>query len=266
MKRILNDVYRDALAKLNESTKDCMLLTDAAVDIIMLSCIARKEGELCLEELVEYHESAFLKWLVTLVVDGTDSELLSEMAVNEYWMRASEGTLAMVDYMYIRGMLLVQEGLYGRILADFLQTLIPQGIRSEYQEKLQVKLNALEEKNRKENAEKLACIRPAFHNEAVIEKIHILENKICKFSDRTMQRVIIDLDNYCAEVCIYAMDNESRKKVLDNMSLRYAGEVMESIVHFASIEEQEVLKCIEGALNVINKLLEIGEIYEPDEQ
>lgn len=266
MKRILNDVYRDALAKLKESMEDCTLLTDAAVDIIMISRIARREGVLCLEELVEDHESVFVKWLARLVVDGTDSELLFEMVVNEYWMRASEGALAMVDYMYIRGMLFVQEGLNDRILADFLQTLIPQGLRSEYQTKLQVKLNALEEKKRKENAEKLACIRPVFHDEAVIEKIHILENKIYKFSDRTIQRVVRDLDSYCAGICIYAMSEESRKKVLDNMSSRYAGEVMEDIVHFVSIEEQEVLKYIEKALNVINKLLEMGEIYESDEQ
>ena len=109
MKRILNDVYRDALAKLKESTEDCTLLTDAAVDIVMISRIARREGLLCLEELVEDYESAFVKWLARLVVDGTEPELLSEMAVNEYWMRASEGALAMADYIYIRGMLCVQE-------------------------------------------------------------------------------------------------------------------------------------------------------------
>ena len=266
MKRILNDVYRDALAKLKESTEDCTLLTDAAVDIVMISRIARREGLLCLEELVEDYESAFVKWLARLVVDGTEPELLSEMAVNEYWMRASEGALAMADYIYIRGMLCVQEGLNEFILVEFLQTLIPQEIRSEYQAKLQVKLSALEEKNRKENAEKLACICPVFHDEKVIEKINLLENKICKFSDRAMQGVVRDLELHCAAICIYTMSKESRKKILDNMSSRYAGEVIAEIVRFASFEEQEVLKYIEKALNVINKLLEMGEIYESDEQ
>ena len=152
------------------------------------------------------------------------------------------------------------------ILVEFLQTLIPQEIRSEYQAKLQVKLSALEEKNRKENAEKLACICPVFHDEKVIEKINLLENKICKFSDRAMQGVVRDLELHCAAICIYTMSKESRKKVLDNMSSRYAGEVIAEIVRFASFEEQEVLKYIEKALNVINKLLEMGEIYESDEQ
>ncbi len=266
MKRILIDVYRDALAKLKETTEEYTLLTDAAVDIVMISRIAHREGLLCLEELVEDHESVFAKWLVMLVVDGTDPELLSEMAVNEYWMQASEGALAMADYIYIRGMLCVLEGLNDRILVDFLQTLIPQGMRSEYQTKLQVKLNVLEEKNRKENAEKLACICPVFHDEKVIEKIHILENKICKYSDRTIQRVVRDLEAHCAAISIYTMRKESRKKVLDNMSSRYAGEVIAEIVRFTSFEEQEVLKYIEKALDVINKLSEMGEIYESDEQ
>ena len=38
------------------------------------------------------------------------------------------------------------------------------------------------------------------------------------------------------------------------------------IVHFVSIEEREVLEYIEKALNVINKLSEVGEIYESDEE
>lgn len=37
-------------------------------------------------------------------------------------------------------------------------------------------------------------------------------------------------------------------------------------VHFASIEEQEILKYIENALSLINKLTKMGEMYESEEE
>lgn len=37
-------------------------------------------------------------------------------------------------------------------------------------------------------------------------------------------------------------------------------------VHFAFIEEQEILKYIENALSIINKLTEMGEIYDSEEE
>lgn len=269
MEKILDDVCRDAIAEQQMAEEDGTLLIDAAIHIVELSDVVRWEGLLALEEFMEGNESGFAKWLVMLVVDGTDSDLLCEMAVNEYWMRASKGIYAMVDYIHLRGMLCVQEGLNGKILTDFLQTLIPLKLRPEYREKLlehQDKQNAMKEKREKENIEKFASIYPVFHSKEVIEKIHVLENKVGEFPNRTIQRVVRDLDNYCAEICIYAMGKEARKKVLENMSSRLAVLVIEDIVHFDSIEEQEVLKYIEKTLSIINKLTEMGEIYESDEE
>ena len=57
----------------------------------------------------------------------------------------------------------------------------------------------MEEKKRKEqkeNAEKFICIRPVFQDEKVIEKIHELENRVCKLSDRAVQRVVRDLRHW----------------------------------------------------------------------
>ena len=124
MERILDDVRRDAMTKLQMTGEDGTLLIDAAVNIVEMSDVAHREGLLALEEFNEDNNSDFAKWLVMLVVDGTDSDLLCEMAVNEYWMRESEGVCAMADYMYIRGMLCIQKGL----TADSYPTQISFGV------------------------------------------------------------------------------------------------------------------------------------------
>lgn len=267
MESFLENMHKDAISKLRISTEDGVLLTDAAIDIIMMNGVVQREGLLGLEEFAGDYESSFAQWLVMLIAGGTDYDLLSEMAANEYWMRASEGVYAMVDYMYIRGLLCIQQGgLSDEIFAELLQTLIPPRLRPEFLIKLQNKQTAVIEKEKKEIAEKFAGVWPIFQDAATVEKIHALEDKICKFSNRTIQRVVRDLDGYCAAVCIYAMDNDAREKVLGNMSLRYRDMIIEDIVRFTPIDEGKVLKYIDKTLCIINKLSERGEINEADKE
>lgn len=268
MERILENVYKDALSKLQASTEDGTPLVNAVVDIVIMSDIVRNKGLLGLEEFAGDHVSSFTKWIVMLIADGTDYDIVAEMAVNEYWMRASKGISAMIDYIYIRGLLCVQEGWNNRMLINFLQTLIPFELRQEYQTKLaeyQAELNTLEEKRKKEDAEKFAKICPVFQDETIIGKIQILENKFRKFSVRNLQRVLREVDSRDMAMCIYAMPKEVQKKILDSLSSRLVAIVIKEVVCFSPIDEQEVLKSIEKALRIINKLSERGEIYEPDE-
>lgn len=83
MERILDDVRRDALTKLQMSGKDGMLLIDTAVNIAEMSDVTRREGLLALEEFNENNNSDFAKWLVMLVVAATDQDFLCDILITE---------------------------------------------------------------------------------------------------------------------------------------------------------------------------------------
>lgn len=92
----------------------------------------QKKGLFALEEAVENVSSDFLKKLIMLVVDGTDPAAVVEIATNEYRLNAPEGMQAMMDYMYLRGMLGIQSGENNKMLEEILLSLMPLERRKEY--------------------------------------------------------------------------------------------------------------------------------------
>ena len=121
MKKILDDIRRDAILKLKLSEdKDQNLLIHAALNLLTLSTIARREGLLSLEKIIEYTESEFLKLIATLIIDGTEPNLVIEIAANEYWTNEPEGVQAMIAYFNLRGMIAIQSGENNQILWDWV--------------------------------------------------------------------------------------------------------------------------------------------------
>ena len=125
MENILENVRLDAISKLKSEKVDQSQLADAVSSIMELFNVARNKGLFALEEAVENVSSDFLKKLIMLVVDGTDPAAVVEIATNEYWMNALEGTQAMMDYIYLRGMLGIQSGENSRTLEEILLSLMP---------------------------------------------------------------------------------------------------------------------------------------------
>ncbi len=120
---------------------------DTFDQIMYFQKLARTEGLLAMEETAETLDGtdtieAFWGFLVVLIVDGTEPELLFEMGMNRYF------ALDLPDYnglrclMCIKGALLIQAGEY-LIIERYLKTLLPGKI-----------LEILEEKERKAQEER----------------------------------------------------------------------------------------------------------------
>ncbi len=133
---ILDAVRLDAIMKLknvDNITKDQpKQVIDAAKNIMRLADVARKEGLLALENMVETLRSDYLRQLIILVVDGTFPDMITEIATNLYWTNAPVGVNAMVDYIYLRGMLGIQNGENLAILNKLLMSLMPAELRQEF--------------------------------------------------------------------------------------------------------------------------------------
>lgn len=92
MEKILNSVLDavrfDAIMKLknvdNISNHQQNQVIDAAKTIMKLADLARKEGLLALEDMIDTITSDYLKQLIILVVDGTFPEIIIEIATNIY--------------------------------------------------------------------------------------------------------------------------------------------------------------------------------------
>ena len=87
MKKMLDDVRRDAIGRSREAEEGTKLLVEAVSDIMELWNFVREAGLLALEEAVQDVEPDFLKRLILLLVNAPDSETMTEIATNEYWVR-----------------------------------------------------------------------------------------------------------------------------------------------------------------------------------
>ena len=139
---ILDAVRLDAINKLKNSdfsTKEQQnKVIDAAKDIMKLADLARKEGLLALEDMAKTLPSDFLRQLILLVVDGNFPDTIAEIGTNIYWTKESEGADAMAYYMYLRGMLGIQNGDNPRALEGILVSLMPAELHSEYRAQMEV--------------------------------------------------------------------------------------------------------------------------------
>ncbi len=264
MKKILDDIRRDAILKLKLSEdKDQNLLIHAALNLLTLSTIARREGLLALEKIIESTESEFLKLIATLIIDGTEPNLVIEIAANEYWTNEPEGVQAMIAYFNLRGMIAIQSGENNQILKELLQSLIPFHWRTTYKKQLEETKESSKNSYQKEISEKFTNIHPIFQEKNTLETIPLLEKQIDELSNPSIQRIIRDIENYDLSICVYALSEDARKKILNNLSTRLANVIMEDVIHYHSISEKEVSNSIFKVLSVIEKLYETGEICIP---
>lgn len=254
---ILNQMRLDAIEKFKNTDKHQNEIVDAAKNIMILANLARKEGLLALESIAQTISSNFLKQLIILVVDGTYPEIIIEIATNIYWTKTPSGTNAMINYIYLRGMLGIQNGINPRSLEEILLSLMP----SEQQKNYHIQMKLLHQNN---DVDKIFQIHPNFQDAEIWESIHSLETIINKLSNRCIQRLIRDLQNQDLAICIYVFEQDIRKKILDNLSKGLSHAIIEDVALCTSISAQDVSASILKVQDTINSLWKAGEIYQPD--
>lgn len=258
---IMDTVRLDAITRLKNTDirakEQHNKVIDAAKDIMKLADLARREGLLALEDRAQTTASDFLRQLILLVVDGTFPDAIAEIGTNTYWTKAPDGADAMADYMYLRGMLGIQNGDNPRVLESILVSLMPAEMHSEYRAQMEIL-------HQEEDVEKLFSIHPAFEDSGIWESIHRLEKTISSLPDRCIQRVLRELDNKDLAICLYVLQQDTRKKILANLSTRLAHAIIEDVALCASVSERDVSASVTKVLDTIDSLLEAGEIVVPD--
>lgn len=268
MEKILDDVRRDAIAKLREaeaaaSKQEQKLLVEAAMDVMTLHYVACSEGMHALEEKAKIIDSKFLKTLIVLAANGADFESAAEIATNEYWMEMPDGIHAMIDYIYIRGVLGILEGENEQILTEVLQSLIPKSRRLEYRVQVDKWEKIVKTQHRKDISDKFARIHPpVFQDRDLLHHVSVLEKEILILTDKSVKRVVREMEDHDLAVCVYALWEKVQRKILDNLGTRVMTQIMEIVVSLVPIGEAVVSESVVKMLSVIEDLKKRGALQE----
>lgn len=255
----LDAVRLDAIARLKGADAGQNQVIDAAKDLMRLADRARKEGLLVLENMAETVSSDLLRQLILLVVDGTNPSDIIEIGTDIYWTKAPAGADAMVDYMYLRGMLGIQNGDNPRLLENILLSLMPSGLHQEYRAQMEIL-------HQSADVEKLFSIHPTFQDPDIWEPIHNLEATLSGMPNRCIQRLLREVDNRELAICIYVLRQDVRKKVLANLSTGLSRAIMEDVALCVSVSEKDVAASVAKVADTINALQQAGEIIVPDNE
>ncbi|MGN0505464.1 MAG: FliG C-terminal domain-containing protein [Lachnospiraceae bacterium] len=252
-----------------EKRQKHQMFAEVAELIMNLALLARKEGLLALEEAAknigddEYHR--MLKKLITYVVDGTEPELIWELAFCQHFSTNHSPYTGLVNLLYIKSVLAIQDGVHPHVIKDFILNILPDDVaeilnntKEEHAENID--LNALcEQKMQLEPQE------PEYY------EIHLCDEIINKLGDRSLQRVLREVDRFSLLKVMKGISGEGRRCVFHNLSKNIASEMAEELWSsynqsgnekklFQRYELGDMQKAAKEVLDVIGQLKASGEI------
>lgn len=269
----MRDIYYEELRKnCAASTKftaeQVEKVINSVKNVLEFHTVARKEGLLALEEecesLNKETEEKYFAELLTLVVDGTDSILVNEYALNRYFAANITGYEGIIYLIYYKGTLMIQTGENPMIVEKILESMLPENIKKLYMEKKREETERLRKSEQEDLQDKINSI--CSKNCEADEKEHTLLSEANlifeKRSDRDIQRILREVDNNELAVAMKALSGNACRRIFDNLSPRLAAMIAEDIEYMGPVRMKDVDESVIKIMNVVLKLAKVGEIYD----
>lgn len=230
------------------------------------SNVGRTDGILMMEELAaalpEEGCDGYFKYLITLIIDGTEPELVEEMGFMRYLTDTYQSEDSFICLMYLKGALLIQEGELPRRVSEYLKSFLPVAVRQAIYEREMANRLSPEE----ECAER---INQLIADDSVIDssKYPILEqlaSVVIHLSDHDVQVVLNHNHTAFSDwiIVMKAFPGSVRKRVFNNCSLKMSKELIFMMDCMGPIRMANVEETARIILICIAWLMEMHEIDE----
>ncbi|MGN1168284.1 MAG: FliG C-terminal domain-containing protein [Lachnospiraceae bacterium] len=246
------------------------LLVDSIEKICELSNIGRKEGLLSLEEAAgnidDIENGHYLESMIMLIVDGTDPDIVEELSTARYFSANLTGYKALQYLVMMFGSLAIQAGENPRIIEEKMLVLIPEDVSEMYRKKRE----ASKESKPSQVAE-LDILEQYYNGEIAARpgdefyfQIKVADYAIRSLDDRSIQRVLRDVDNCDLELAMKGLSGEARRRLFYNLSRRLAVMIAENMEFMGPVRMKDVSAAIIKIFNIIMKLISCAEIVSTD--
>ena len=252
----------------NENPEMISKVFEAYDCICNFANIGRKEGLLALEEAAEKLDlnddtkSLFFEQM-TLIVDGTDPELVKNMGANRCASYDFPSYLGLINLMYVKGSLMIQAGNTPFVVERMLKSMMPKSIlvelqKREYENALPKTLSEAENK-----IEDLCK-----DDKEIDEKDHSVISETAKtlimISNKDIQRLLRETDNSTLAVAMKGLPGKARARIFDNMSSRLAVMIAEQMSYMGPVRMKDVQEDCVKIMKTLLKLWNNGEIIDYD--
>jgi hypothetical protein len=248
----------------NQKEKYEKMLISTLDQIVEASTEASKHGLLALQEysnaLPDEKPVKYFKWMLDCCVNGTEPVILKSFALNRYCASRMTGYDGLIYLIYLEGALEIQTGVHPKVTAKGLETMLPEELVDLYKDKNQ-KRTLDQEDERKKRVEELfeggMGMKP---HQNGFTMMSFLDLTLASLDDRSVQRVLREMDN---KECLYimrAISGRGRKRILSNVSEQLAKMLAEDLDWMGTIRTTKSTTAGIKMLDVIYKLVSSGEL------
>ena len=244
------------------------LLLETFEKMMELTNVSRKEGLLSLEEtcnkLEDIGSNIYLKTMIMLVVDGTDPELVEQLCLSRYFSLNLDGYEGVQYLAMMVGSLAIQAGENPRIIEERLKALIPEEVVGAFEKKHSQRKKAKYDFAIEDSLSSIEDLYigdiSAKPSDAYYYQIKIADYAIKSMDDRSIQRVLRDVDNYYLTLAMKGLSGEARRRIFINLSPRVAAFIADDMESMPVVDSKEIGDAIVKIYSDIVNLISTMEI------
>ena len=237
----------DNLSGFSRAEKDACL---SIVDIIMqCTNISRKEGILGLEECLPGFGNDFLTFVMMLVVDGTEPELVKSIGETLINTENHSGSALLERKLILEGVLNIQVGEKPHIIEIKLLSMLGEDyLRKKGHFPGIASYDATDERV------------SALINKNAMPESAAFDETMLRLENREIQHVLKDISLVDLVVALKGCGGEAAKKIISNLSQRLATMVLDDMDSMGSVRAKDVVEAQNHFTDAIEKLTVLGEI------
>lgn len=261
--KLLMDKYEEIRLEGSSEEKEAKVI-EAYDLIIEFANVARREGFLALEECAEKLDTndksiELFSELLMLLVDGTEPKILAEIGINKMISNDLPSYDGLLNLLFFQGSRMLQAGENPCLIENYLKSMMPDSCRKmlekrEHKKELSMSLE------RQEDSIRRLC---EDNKEPDNEDYGIINQTALTFmgiSDRSMARLLREIDNTCIALAMKAMPGKARKRVFDNVSTRLGILLAEDMAFMGPVRMKDVEEACKDILRIFVRLVDYGEI------
>lgn len=246
---------------------------------VLIDCgnVARSKGllsleeEYCLSDLLDGFSGAkYLKYMITLIVDGTNPDYIRKFCYYRLCSSNLEDYGKLQYLIMLEGILCIQAGDNPRIIEETLKYMLPEELLDEY-EKWDI-TNPYKKQADKGGDGCLADTDRDILNKVCVGEIAVeptddyyyvikmTDKLLLSFNNEAMQRFLRDVDNVDLSMMMMAISGQARRKIFDNLSNRLAVMIATDMIFRGAIKLEEAGKATRTIFHTIVRLIASREI------
>lgn len=225
--------------------------------MLELNKIARKEGLLALEEAVGKlpPETIFYKDVqssLTFVVDGIDSEDVTELLTSRYFAKNLQGDDAMLYFLMISAVIRIQSGTPQHLLEFLLVVCLPDGAAEQYE----TYKKQFPQESKPTPREHLLASSPNFEKGGILIVKELLEEKIEQADVEILKKVIKERGENDIPIALKGLSIPAKKKLFSALPVHKADELAEECEFMGPVRAIDVMAAFAELAAVFKKYQE----------